>query len=86
STAGAVYAYAYDDYLLSGVLPEVPLHITFEADFDPYLEILTADSLELVTWRRSWGAHTLFTFPFVPRAGSSYRLRISGWSDHDLGS
>ena len=85
SSAGAVYPYAYDDYLLTGVLPEVPIHITFEADFDPYLEIFTDDSFELVTWQRGWDAHSPLTFPFVPRAGATYRMRISGWSDHDLG-
>lgn len=85
STAGVVYPYAYDDYLLTGILPEAPIHITFEAEFDPYLEILNADSLELVAWQRGWDANSPLTFPFLPRAGTSYRLRLSGWSDHDLG-
>ena len=85
SSAGSVYPYFYDDYLLTGILPEVPIHITFEAEFDPYLEILNADSLELVTWQRGWDANSPLTFPFLPRAGTSYRLRLSGWSEHDLG-
>ena len=83
--AGTVYAYAYDDYLLTGVLPEVPLHISFNADFDSYLEIFTADGSELVSWRRGWDSNTPLIFPFVPRAGTAYRLRLSGWSEHDLG-
>ena len=86
SFAAALYSYAYDDYVLTDLAADVPIRISFEAEFEPYLEIFAADTLERLHWQRGSFSHSPTLFTFVPRAGRNVRLRISGWSQHDLGA
>jgi subtilase family serine protease len=86
NVAAGLYPYAYDDYLLTDAAADVPIRISFEAEFEPYLEIFDAESLERLHWQKGWFSYLPNLFTFVPRAGRNVRLRISGWSDHDLGA
>jgi subtilase family serine protease/alpha-tubulin suppressor-like RCC1 family protein len=83
-------SYHYEDYVIAGAVPGTALQIILDArdpnsnyQNNPYLEIINAESEEIVAWTGMSGEgieHVISSVRFTPQAGITYRARASFYS------
>ena len=77
----------YDDYELTNItVGELVLLTLFSEEFDTYLQLINADTGEVIDDNDDFGGITLSQLEFIPEADFNYLVRVTSYGDEEIGA
>jgi ELWxxDGT repeat protein len=74
-----------EDYEITGLTPGTAVELNLEADFDTYLQLINADTQELIDRDDDGGEGLNSRLEFTPQAGVRYLARATSFDSNDTG-
>ena len=74
-----------EDFLLSNLVPGTPVKVSLVADFDAYLQIINAETQDVVAWDDEGGSGSNALLIFTPLPGITYLARATSYEQGETG-